>query len=330
MKLKKESIEIHYLHFVEKMRILNARSVQRETNKDHVLSKVKYFIMQGWPSTVNEELEFYKRKKELLTVEQDVILWGHRIVIPEKLRGDILDELHQNHQGTNKMKSLARNYVWWPKIDRDIEEISFKCLTCIEVSAMPPKVKLHTWEWPQSQWQRLHADFLGPFKGQLILLIEDAYTKWIEAFTVPSTAAKYTIDKFKELFSRYGLCEYLVTDNGPPFNSEEFQNFLNYNGICHRSSSPYYPQGNGQAESGVKIIKSYLKKTELKNINRQLQEFLFDYRISTHSTTNTSPASLFFGRTIRTRFDLLRPNIRYTVNKKQTSMEKQIQERQTI
>lgn len=108
--------------------------------------------------------------------KQYVILWEHRIVIPKKLRKGILDELHQNHLGVSKMKSIARGYTWWPNIDKSIDDIAFKCLNCAEISAMPNQMSIHTWEWPHSQWQCLHPDFLGTFKGQLIL-IKDAYSK---------------------------------------------------------------------------------------------------------------------------------------------------------
>ncbi|VVC42852.1 Ribonuclease H-like domain,Integrase, catalytic core [Cinara cedri] len=173
------------------MKVLNANLVQKETNNDPLLSKVKYYISNRWPEKVNKELEVFRHKQELLSLEQNTILWRHRIVRP-----------------------------------------------------MPGKTRIHTWEWPQNPWQRLHADFLGPFKEQLFLIIEDAYSKWLEVFKVPATGAQYSIDIFRNLFARYGLPEYLVTANSPPFTSVHFQQFLRDNGIGHRTSSAYYPQSN--------------------------------------------------------------------------------------
>jgi len=66
---------------------------------------------------------------------------------------------------------------------------------------------------------------------------------------------------------------------------------------------------------------------EVHDINKQLQQYLFDYRVSVHSTTNISPASLLLNRIIRTCFDLLRPNVRNIVFKKQAELEKQSGER---
>ena len=49
------------------------------------------------------------------------------MVIPPKLRNCVLQELHFSHLGMVKMKTLARNYVWWPDIDKEIEKLAKSC-----------------------------------------------------------------------------------------------------------------------------------------------------------------------------------------------------------
>ena len=115
-----------------------------------------------------------------------------------------------------------------------------------------------------------------------------------------------TINVLMVLFSRYGLPEQIVSDNGPQFCSEEFACFMKENGIKHIFCSPYHPSSNGLAERFVQTFKRAMKASsqEEHSLSHRLTRFLLDYRATPHSTTNVSPAELFLSRPLRTRFDL--------------------------
>ena len=68
--------------------------------------------------------------------------------------------LHEGHPGNNRMKGLARSVVWWPGIDHDIKEKVKACEACQLTRHNPPS---DPWEYPNAPWERLHADFAGPF-----------------------------------------------------------------------------------------------------------------------------------------------------------------------
>lgn len=157
----------------------------------------------------------------------------------------------------------------------------------------------------------MHLDFLGPINNKVYLVIVDAYSKWLECFDVSSAyGSSVVIGKLCEVMSRFGLIRNICTDNGTSFVSTEFNNFCRNNGIIHLTTPTYSPSSNGQAESSVKIIKKALKafiisKVSAKDFNVKLNEFLFNYRNSEHSTTGRSPAEILFGRKLRNRLDLL-------------------------
>lgn len=312
-----------YLHCIKESSVpIDCEQVKVETQKDKLLKKVYNFVMYGWPNFLSGEdrdlQAFYQRRDEL-TVEMGVIMWGYRVVVPKSLQEFILKELHVSHMGIVKMKGVARSYVYWPNIDSDIESIANSCSSCLMERPRPAKAELHVWHYPRKPWERLHLDFLGPIKGKMYLIIIDAHSKWLEVFETASTAAHLAIDNLRSLFARFGLPLVVVSDNGPPFNSAEFQRFLGNNGIKHKTSAPYHPQSNGQAENSVKYIKYKLRGAfrDSVNVSVALSRILFDYRNSIHVTTNETPAKLMFGRNLRTRFDLLRPNLSNTVAQKQ-------------
>ena len=124
-----------------------------------------------------------------------------------------------------------------------------------------------------------------------------------------STTSGSTIAMLRRVFAAYGLPEHLVSDNGPQFTSTEFREFLRSNGVKHIRTAPYHPASNGAVERLVQTFKQAMKAGEQDGftLQHQLQNFLITYRSTPHATTGQSPASLFLGRPLRTRFDLLRP-----------------------
>ncbi|XP_039602164.1 uncharacterized protein K02A2.6-like [Polypterus senegalus] len=231
----------------------------------------------------------------------------------------VLEELHKGHLGVVKMKALARSFVWWPGIDEDIEKIAQQCSGCQMVQNEPERAPLHPWEWPTLPWQRLHIDFAGPFMATTFLVVVDACSKWPEVFTMSSTTTSHTIEVLRDLFARTGVPQQLVSDNGPQFTATDFQVFLHKNGIRHITSAPWHPATNGQAERFVQNLKRALRAmtNEKLTLQQKLANFLFAYRNSIHATTNQTPAMLFFGRPLRSRLDLLQPNIKQTVQDRQ-------------
>ena len=106
------------------------KEITHATRTDPVLSRVLQFTKFDWPDKVEDErLKPYFNHRHELSVEQDCVLWGIRVIIPQKYQTDLM-ELHTAHAGVVRMKETARSYVWWPSVDHDIEYTVRQCTSC--------------------------------------------------------------------------------------------------------------------------------------------------------------------------------------------------------
>ena len=111
--------------------------VEAATQSDLLLSRVLRYVRQGWPLQVPEFSHPYWLKRNELMVEEDTVKWGVQVVVPSKLRTQVLEELHQGVPGVAWMKALPYSYVWWLKLDGDVAEQAKACSTCQEVKIAP-------------------------------------------------------------------------------------------------------------------------------------------------------------------------------------------------
>ncbi|XP_029163713.1 uncharacterized protein K02A2.6-like [Nylanderia fulva] len=275
-----------FTYTIESFRYIKRGKIAKETKKDKLLSNVIKYISGTWPavSEMNEDENKFYAKRDELNVEKECLLWGYRIVVPEAVKPSVLSELHASHFGVVKMKMLARNYVWWPNIDKDIENVATACKVCVQERKKPPNVPLTPWPYPDKCWSRIHTDFLGPVHGHMFMVVMDAYSKWPEVIDMNKcTTAGRVIEEFKKIIVRYGLPKHVVTDNGTQFTSNEFREFCKANGIKQSFTAPHHPATNGAAENFV----------------------------------GRSPAFMMFKREIRTRFELMKPSVIDDVEKQQ-------------
>ncbi|XP_013403532.1 uncharacterized protein K02A2.6-like [Lingula anatina] len=316
---------IHCVSFTEELPV-KASDISKATMKDPVLSRVYDFTLNGWPSYFKDDslMPYFRRRNEL-TVDQGCILWGLRVIIPPCYRDHLIRELHEEHHGIVRMKSLARGYLWWPGLDSGIESLVSGCDECQSSRALPAVAPLIPWSFPSRVWERVHIDFFEKDNRSYLILI-DAYSKWIEVEEMQSTTALKTIDVLRSWFARAGLPEIIVSDNGPQLTSGEFRKFCEMNGINHKLIPPYHASTNGAAERSVQVVKQGLTKQMLENRegsrSLRLSQLMMLYRITPQSTSGVSPSDLFMKRQIRSKFSLLKPSLSMSVETKQ---EKQCQ-----
>ncbi|XP_054263322.1 uncharacterized protein K02A2.6-like [Macrosteles quadrilineatus] len=260
-------------------------------------------------SFASRSLTASEKKYSQIDKEALAIYWGlkkfYQVVIPEKLQGKVLNELHLGHLGV--VKNLARSFCYWKHIDRNIEDLAKSCRPCCLKQNLPEKVDVHPWLVPSGPWQRIHINFAGPIYGQYLFVIVDAYSKWVEVIPTKTTTSNWRIQQLRKLFSTFGYPFTLVSDNGPNFTSSIFNQFLQACGVTHKFSAPYHPATNGQAERFVQTVKKQLIAMENDggDLHFKINHMLMSLRNATNAT-GSSAYELMFGRRIRTRLDLMK------------------------
>lgn len=291
-----DDIDISLINFsAEKQRQLRI-----ETARDPVLSLVKDIITKGWPEKIkdlHESIRPYWFFRDDLAIESGVIIKGRQVVIPDSMTKDIMQQLHSGHQGIEKTRRLARESVYWPNINKDIENLCKTCEACQLRQTANPKQPLQPHAIPVKPWQMIASDLFDAH-GRQFLLTVDRYSKFPIVEELPSPTSKAVAEKMKFYSSMFGRPEEIMTDNGPQYTGQAFQKFIQEWSICHVTSSPHYPQSNGFIERHVRTIKAIVLKCLEEG--EDMHKAILNLRATPVDSTLPSPAEMMFGKPIAT------------------------------
>uniref|UniRef100_A0A1A8EMF6 Gypsy retrotransposon integrase-like protein 1 n=1 Tax=Nothobranchius korthausae TaxID=1143690 RepID=A0A1A8EMF6_9TELE len=293
--------------------------IRSATQQDEELPRVISLIHKGWPPkhSLHHTLHGYYPARSQLSEVDGLVLYQDRLVIPAALRPDVLNRIHEGHQGLTKCRARAKMSVWWPRISKDIAQVVNTCKFCIQNKPSQRHEPLLTSPLPDGPWQRIAAD-LCEFEKQNYLIVADYYSRDIETGRLPSTTSRQVIGRLKSMFVRWGIPLELVSDNATQYTSDEFKQFCEEYGFNHITSSPHFPQANGAAERAVQTAKHILKQADP-------HLALMCYRATPSTATGVSPAKIMTGRHIRTTLPMLRDKMRSKSENKQDILQKDTQ-----
>lgn len=282
--------------------------LQQATADDSILSRVISHVMSRWPHKVEDSMIPYKRLRDELSVIDNCLFRGERLVIPSQLQAQLINCAHSAHQGIVRTKQRLRDIYWWPGMDRMVEDAIHHCGMCqsSDKVAKTSNTPLQPVQLPSGPWKKLGIDITGPFDSthdcKYAIVLIDYYSKWVELAFVAEVTTKSVITFLMQIFAREGLPDEIVSDNGTQFVSIEFEAFLAKMKIRHLKSSLYYPRANGEVERWNRVLKQTLQiaKNEQKPRKEATVELLMAYRATPHQTTGKSPAELLHGRKIVT------------------------------
>ena len=183
MSSTEEDVNIH-VHLIESNLPVSPgkrSELQTSTRDDATIQSAIGYTLSGWPiyeQDVPDDMKELFNVRSQLSVSDGLLMYADRIVVPNLLRSEMLDRIHQ---GITKCLERIKISVWWPEITRYVKRIVAACLCehCQTFKPGQPKEPMLTTPLPSRPWEKLGID-LCLYGGQNYLVMVDYYSRWIE------------------------------------------------------------------------------------------------------------------------------------------------------
>ncbi|XP_026022288.1 uncharacterized protein LOC113021785 [Astatotilapia calliptera] len=242
-----------------------------------------------------------------------------QIVLPRKLQPEVMGQMHEGpvggHFGVERTVARLRTRFYWYHMR---EDVALWCRTCTSCAsrARPQKT-------PQAPMgtvrvgapmERVALDIMGPLneterRNRYVLVIQDYFTKWTEAFPIPDERAATVAEVVaSEWVCRYGIPQALHSDQGRNFESDVFQGVCSLFGIDKTHTTPFRPQSDGQVERFNATLQKILASTAERchwDWDLMIPYAVMAYRATKHSATGFTPNFMMFGRELSEPVDLV-------------------------
>lgn len=286
---------------------LTPLEVAYRTAEDEELQEVLEAMRTGeWP----QHLIQYGNIREELTESKGVLTKFGLAVIPRILRSKALHLAHKGHPGMTKMKSILKERVWWPGLAAAAEVWVQSCKSCTLNSRKEPPTPMERSILPEAPWELVAIDFCGPYAavdgGVTILGMVDYYSRYMLAAPMRHTDFQTVKAWLDAIFDTFGFPAAMKSDNGPPFNSHEYEKYCSDRGIKSVFSWPLTPQQNGAAERAMATIGKAMKAATSSSYKLELGDSIKAHNSSAHTVTGEVPENVMFGRRLRRSLPLMR------------------------
>lgn len=281
--------------------LTNAQVIKESTKDVEIQTVIEWLSKkEKWPL----EIAKYQPFQGDLYVQGQLLMKREKVVLPSGLRLRALKLAHISHPGMSTMKNFLRQGLWWPGVDREVEEYVKTCPECQLVTASVTPLPITLTELPNNPWEYVSMDFssASDTHSWKALVLTDNYSRFLVAVPMEKSDTDAVKRVLKRIFNTYYIPKTLKADNGPPFNSMELKTWLNDSwGVKLIHSTPLNPTENGLVERSMQGINKItaIAKLGKQNWKEALSDYVAAYNSWPHHVTKIPPAELMFGRVVR-------------------------------
>ncbi|XP_064389549.1 uncharacterized protein LOC135337548 [Halichondria panicea] len=300
--------------------------IQAWQESDATLVKVRdYASSQPEDRTEGENVFFYRKDGLLYRHWQprkrgkDGVQAVEQLVLPTQCRQLVLRLAHDvptaGHLGVTKTRNRVLQRYYWPGVFKEVTEYCTTCEVCQRSRGRrPARAPLVSMPLIQKPFSRIAMDIVGPLPrtqrgNRYILTICDYATRYPEAIPLPSVEATRVARELLLLFTRVGVPEEVLSDQGTNFMSSLLDEMYQALQITRIRTTPYHPQTDGLVERFNATLKSMLRKFTSRNQkdwDEYLPYLLFSYREVPQESTGFSPFELLYRHRVRGPLDVIR------------------------
>ena len=135
----------------------------------------------------------------------------------------MLEKIHIGHMGVEKSKRRARDILYWPGMNGQIEEMILKCPTCLEHRSSNQKEPLVSQPTPMMPWDTIATDLFHWQNGDYLLVV-DYFSRFFEVSKLPDTKSSTIVTYMKLIFAKHGILREVRSDNGPYISILQYRN----------------------------------------------------------------------------------------------------------
>ena len=244
-----------------------------------------------------------------------------QLVVPTQFRPQVLRLAHDSalagHLKARKTMERIWAHFYWPGLQSDVRRYCASCDPCQRTTpkgkvgkvpvVMPPLI--------DTCFRRIAVDLIGPLQpvtergNRYILTIVDLATRYPEAVALPGIEAERVAEALMVVFSRLGVPNEILSDNGTQFVSGVMKEVSRLLGVRQFHTTPYHPMANGACERFNGTLKQMLRRMcqeRPRDWDRYLPALLFAYREVPHESLGYSPFELMYGRAVRGPLTILK------------------------